>query len=152
MNPSPFFDEPPRPNPFALIVDLDDTLCVGFDCPIDAGCEVLRAIDRQRVTVHYVTARPEASRDGTEQFIVDHRLPGWKNLHFCPHWKSTRAHKTETNHRIAREYRVIASIGDTPEDALAALEAGIHFVQVDVGDPCAAWKELAELIALALAE
>jgi hypothetical protein len=74
------FDPPPRRR--ALICDIDDTLCVQFDVPIAAACALLAALDRG-IEVHYVTARPEASRAGTERFLVEQRLPGWRNLHFC---------------------------------------------------------------------
>ena len=66
--------------------------------------------------VHYVTARTEVSREGTDRFIMDHKLPGWQNLHFCPHWQGSKRHKTEAHARLAREHRVIASIGDTHEE------------------------------------
>src|SRR5262249_54216694 len=84
----------------AIICDTDDTICTGFDLPILAACEVLRALDRA-IEVHYVTARPDASRAGTERFLQEHGLPGWSNLHFCPSWRSSREHKAEVIARLA---------------------------------------------------
>lgn len=131
----------------ALVVDLDDTICSGFDCPIRAAVDVLRRLDRQKVEVHYVTARIEVSRKGTERFLEEHRLPGWRNLHLCPGYYGSRRHKTELHARLAREYRVIASIGDTEDDeGEAARAAGVPFVLVDRDNPTPAWLALAEMI------
>jgi hypothetical protein len=70
--------------------------------------------------VHYVTARPEASRAATLDFLERHKLPCRANLHFCPNYKSSLQHKTEVMTRLAREFRVIVSIGDSDEDELAS--------------------------------
>src|SRR5262245_50262628 len=94
-----------RPRNRGVICDIDDTLCVQFDQPILIACQTLAVLDRS-VQVHYVTARPEASRQGTEKFIVDQRLPGWKNLHFCPSFKSTRLHKAEVMARLVKEFTI----------------------------------------------
>ena len=132
----------------ALIVDLDDTICTDFDWPIRAAIDVLVRIDRQKVAVHYVTARTEVSRRLTEKFLEDHRLPGWRNLHFCPHYLDTRKHKTDKHTLLAREHRVIASIGDTDEDEGAAARAtGVPFILVDRNDAGPAWVTVAGLIA-----
>src|SRR5262249_23751125 len=127
----------------------DDTICVQFDQPILIACRTLVALDRG-VEVHYVTARPEASRQGTEAFLVEHRLPGWRNLHFCPSWKSTRIHKTEVMQRLAREFAVLVSVGDHEEDELASLAAGLTFVRIRDDNHEHAWAEVARLTALAL--
>lgn len=141
-----FGDDVPEKQ-LALIVDLDDTVCTGFACPIAIALTVLRRLDRQKVAVHYVTARPEASRRGTEQFIEEHRLPGWRNLHLCPAYDGSRKHKQEKHARLAREHRVIASIGDCEEDeGEAARLTGVPFVLVDPDNPVAAWVALTELI------
>ena len=134
-----------RPKPRAIVCDIDDTLCTAFDCPILIAVKALAALDRS-IAVHYVTARPEGSRPGTEQFLADHRLPGWRNLHFCPSWKSTRQHKTEVMARLAREYHVLVSIGDHDEDEAASLAAGIPFVRVTDDTLEQAWAEVARLI------
>jgi phosphoglycolate phosphatase-like HAD superfamily hydrolase len=141
----------PRPKRCAIICDLDDTLCVQFDCPLPAGVACLAALDRA-VEVHYVTARPEASRAGTEQFLVDHRLPGWRNVHYCPSWQSSRRHKAEVMARLAREYRVIVSVGDHDEEEQASRAAGIPFVRVNGDNDEEAWREVARLIAAAAGE
>ena len=111
----------------------------------------LAALDRS-IAVHYVTARPEGSRAGTEQFLADHRLPGWRNLHFCPPWKSTRQHKTDVMTQLAREYHVLASIGDHDEDEAASRAAGIPFVRVSDDTHADAWAEVARLVAAAATE
>jgi ribonucleotide monophosphatase NagD (HAD superfamily) len=130
------FSEDLPARPLGLIVDLDETICTDFSVPILAAIEVLRRLDRQKVTVHYVTARTETSREGTDRFIMDHRLPGWRNLHFCPNWQGSRRHKNEAHARLAREHRVIASIGDThEEEGEAARLAGIAFILVERGNP-----------------
>jgi hypothetical protein len=136
----------PRPKPKALICDIDDTICTAFDCPVAAAVKVLVALDRA-IEVHYVTARPEASRASTEQFLADHRLPGWRNLHFCPSWKSTLAHKTEIMTRLAREYTIVASIGDHDEDEKASLAAGVPFVRISEDTCEEAWAEVARRVA-----
>lgn len=141
-------DVPPRRS--ALIVDLDDTVCTAFACPIAVALETLRRLDRRRVEVHYVTARPEASRKETERFLNEHRLPGWRNLHLCPTYLGSRKHKQDKHALIAREYQVIASIGDCEEDeGDAARSAGVPFVLVDRDNPVAAWVLLQEMIATA---
>lgn len=133
-----------RRNRYALIVDIDETICTQFDVPIPAACETLRAL--RGVEVHYVTSRPEASRKETDRFHARENLPGWKNLHFCPGWKSSRQHKLECMRHILRLYDVIASIGDADEDEWASREAGIRFVRVDPEDPACAWRKLRDLL------
>ena len=134
-----------RPKPKAIICDIDDTLCTQFDCPILVACKALAALDRS-VAVHYVTARPEASRAGTEQFLADNGLPGWRNLHFCPTWKSSRQHKAEVMTRLAREYHVLVSIGDHDEDEQASRAAGVPFVRVGHDNLEEAWQQVAALV------
>jgi ribonucleotide monophosphatase NagD (HAD superfamily) len=141
-----FGDDVP-PKSLALIVDLDDTLCTGFDLPIRAAVEVLARIDRQKVAVHYVTARIEQSRKATERFLEEHRLPGWRNLHLCPHYFGTRKHKIDKHAVLAREHRVIASIGATDEEeGEAARLAGVPFVLVDRDHAAPAWTFVAARI------
>ena len=56
-----------RPRTKAVICDIDDTICVQFDQPILIACQTLAALDRT-IQVHYVTARPDASRQGRRPF------------------------------------------------------------------------------------
>jgi hypothetical protein len=141
-----FGDDAPASR-LALIVDLDDTVCTGFACPLRAALDVLSRIHRQKVEVHYVTARTEVSREGTDAFIMEYRLPGYRNVHYCPKWQTTRRHKAEVHATLAREFRVIASIGDTDdEEGEASRAAGITFVLVDRDNPFVAWAAVAELI------
>ena len=138
-------DVPPRR--LALIVDLDDTVCTGFACPLKAALDVLLRVHRPRVEVHYVTARTEVSRDGTDAFIAEYKLPGYRNVHYCPKWQTTRRHKAELHTRLAREYQVIASIGDLDEEeGEASRAAGVPFVLVDRDNPDHAWAAVARLI------
>ncbi|MBN9120044.1 MAG: hypothetical protein J0I06_12920 [Planctomycetes bacterium] len=131
----------------ALIVDLDDTVCTSFACPLRAALDVLLRVHRQRVEVHYVTARTEVSREGTDRFIMEHKLPGYRNVHYCPKWQAPRRHKAELHARLAREYQVIASIGDLDEEeGEASRLAGVTFVLVDRDNPGAAWAAVAQLI------
>jgi phosphoglycolate phosphatase-like HAD superfamily hydrolase len=138
------FGIPRPPKPRAVVCDLDDTLCTEFDRPILVACRWLAQVDRA-IEVHYVTARPEQARAGTERFLGDQRLPGWRNLHFCPSWRSTREHKTEVMQRLAREYTVLVSIGDADEDEQASRAAGIPFVRVTEENLDGAWREVARL-------
>jgi hypothetical protein len=103
----------------AVICDIDDTICISFDQPLEHACALLARLDRT-VEVHYVTARPGASRAGTERFLAEQRLPGWRNLHFCPDWCSSRRHKAEVIARLARHFRVIVSVGDHEEEEAAS--------------------------------
>lgn len=130
----------------AVICDIDDTLCTEFDCPILIACELIARLEAS-VAVHYVTARPDAARDGTERFLADRRLPGWRNLHFCPSWQSSREHKTQVMQRLAREYTVLVSIGDADEDEHASLAAGVPFVRV-TDDLEETWRTVAGLVGL----
>src|SRR5262249_5036622 len=131
----------------ALIVDLDDTVCTGFSCPLRAALDVLLRVHRQKVEVHYVTARTEVSRKGTDEFIAEHKLPGYRNVHYCPRSQSSKRHKGEVHVRLAREYQVIASIGDLDEEEGAASRAaGVAFVLVDRDNPAVAWAAVAVLI------
>ena len=41
------------------------------------------------------------------------KLPGWRNVHYCPNWQGSKRHKAEVHAKLAREHRVIASVGDT---------------------------------------
>lgn len=144
-----FGDDAP-PKRLALVVDLDETVLTGFDTPFPCALDVLLRIDRQRVEVHYVTARTEASRAGTDAFIAEYRLPGYRNVHFCPKWDGTKRHKVERHAVLAREFRVIASIGDTDdEEGAAARAVAVPFVLVDRDAPEPAWVLLAELAAAA---
>jgi hypothetical protein len=140
-----------RPRTHAIICDLDDTLCVQFDQPILAACWLLAALDRS-VEVHYVTARPPAARAGTEKFLLDQRLSGWRNLHLCPDWQSSRAHKAEVIARLARQYCVIVSVGDHEEEEQASKAAGVAFVRVCGDNTEEAWREVERLIVAALAQ
>ena len=141
-----FGDDAPAKR-LALIVDLDDTVCTGFACPLRAALDVLLRVHRQRVEVHYVTARTEVSRKGTDEFIAEHRLPGYRNVHYCPKWLGSKRHKAEVHARLAREYRVIASIGDLDEEeGEASRAAGVTFVLVDRDDPAPAWAAVAALV------
>lgn len=131
----------------ALIVDLDDTVCTGFACPLRVALDVLLRVHRQKVEVHYVTARTELSRKGTDDFLAEHKLPGYRNVHYCPKWHSTKRHKAELHAKLAREYQVIASIGDLDEEeGEAARLAGVTFVLVDRDNPGGAWAAVAVLI------
>lgn len=130
-----------------LIVDLDDTVCTGFACPLRSALDVLLRVHRQKVEVHYVTARTELSRKGTDDFLAEYRLPGYRNVHYCPKWHSTKRHKTELHAKLAREYQVIASIGDLDEEeGAAARAASVAFVLVDRDNPGTAWAAVAALI------
>src|SRR5689334_15407159 len=122
-----------RTRPRAVICDLDETLCTLFDLPITVATELLRRLGRA-VEVHYVTARTEQRRAGTEKFLSDHRLPGWKNLHLCPLWQSSYQHKRDVIARLAREYEVLFSIGDSGEEEEASVAAGVPFLRVDRAD------------------
>jgi hypothetical protein len=134
-----------RPKTRAIICDIDDTICTQFDCPIPAAIQFLLALDRS-IEVHYVTARPEASRPGTEQFLSDHRLPGWRKVYYCPNWQSSSRHKAEVIARLAKEFDVLVSVGDHDEEEQASLSARVRFVRIPEGDPTAAWIEVARLV------
>ena len=140
-----------RPKRRAIVCDIDDTICTAFDCPLAAAIKTLAALNRT-VEVHYVTARPEASRKGTEQFLADHRLPGWRNLHFCPSWQSSRQHKAEAIARLAREFNVLVSVGDHDEEEAASRAAGVPFVRVTDDNTEEAWAAVARLVAGATEE
>jgi predicted secreted acid phosphatase len=141
-----FGDDVPA-KPLALIVDLDETVCTNFDCPIRAAVAVLVRVDRRKVAVHYVTARTDVSRAGTDRFVMEHRLPGWRNVHYCPKWQGSRSHKAQVHTHLAKEHRVIASVGDTDEEeGEAARLAGIPFVLVDRDNAVPAWAAVHELI------
>jgi phosphoglycolate phosphatase-like HAD superfamily hydrolase len=137
------------PRTRVLICDIDETICTEFDRPIAAAIAVLRQLHRA-VEVHYVTARPEASRLHTMNFLGDHGLPGHGNLHFCPQAKSTREHKVEVMALLAKQYAVLASIGDADEDEHASRAAGVVFVRVRDGKAEAAWAEVARLAGISL--
>jgi phosphoglycolate phosphatase-like HAD superfamily hydrolase len=128
--------------PLAVIVDLDETLCVTFHHPVVKGVEVLRRIDPSRVYVFYVTARTPASKRGTDVFLLLHDLPHPANVLYTPFHTGTREHKLKCHLELAGRFRVIASIGDAEEEAEASAAAGIPFVRVDVHRPELAWAEL----------
>ncbi len=131
--------------PLAIICDIDETLCTEYDHPIEAAYRVMTRLHRA-IKVHYVTARPEASRTRTEEFLCDLCLPGWQNLHFRPVWQSIREHKTAVMCQLAHNYNVIVSIGDTEEDEQASRAAGVVFVRVAETNCEDAWKRITELV------
>ncbi len=135
------------PRTRAIICDIDETICTEFDRPIAVAIAVLRQLDRA-IEVHYVTARPDASRLHTLNFFGDHGLPGLRNIRFCPSSRSSRDHKIEEMTRIARQYAVIASIGDADEDEHASRSAGVVFIRVEQGKEESAWAEIARLVGL----
>lgn len=130
----------------ALIVDIDESICTEFSVPIVSACRTLCRFGKN-ISVHYVTARTEASRKGTEKFIRENGLPGGKNLHLCPDWKSSRAHKVETMRRLAKEFDVIASIGEAGEYEAASREAEIPFLPVEMENPDASWQKIEHFLA-----
>jgi phosphoglycolate phosphatase-like HAD superfamily hydrolase len=132
--------------PLALIVDLDETLCVTFHHPVVKGIEVLRRIDPSRVHVFYVTARTPKSQRGTDVFMLLHDLPHPANVIYSPEITSSREHKRKCHLELAGRYSMIASIGDAEEEAEASTAAGIPFVLVDVNRPELAWAELETLL------
>jgi phosphoglycolate phosphatase-like HAD superfamily hydrolase len=137
-----------RPRTRAIICDIDDTICVQFDQPIADAIAFLAALDRS-IEVHYVTARPEASRQGTEDFLSTHRLPGWRNLYFCPSWQSSREHKAAAMAKLAKQYHVVVSVGDHDEDEAASVAAGMPFVRVR-DNHSEVWAEVSRLVAAVL--
>ena len=134
-----------HPRTRAIICDIDDTICSAFDVPFGIAVQTLGSIDRS-IEVHYVTARPESARAGTERFLQEHRLPSWRSLHFCPSWQSSRLHKSETIARLARHYQVLVGIGDHDEEEQASRAAGIPFVRVTDATIEQAWLELAKML------
>lgn len=134
-----------HPLPRAIICDIDDTICRQLDVAISCALSVLQALDSE-IVVHYVTARPELARKITVEFLLEQRLPGWKNLHLCPNWQSTLQHKTETMTKIAKEHQVIVSIGDADEDEIASNAAGVPFVRVIPETIADAWAQVTELL------
>jgi len=138
-------DQTTMSKPLAIICDIDETLCTEFDRPILTACQMIARLHRA-IEVHYVTARPGGARKGTEEFLCDQRLPGWRNLYFCPNWQSTREHKTAVMGRLAKEYNVIVSIGDADEDEQASRAAGVLFVRITETNIEDAWKKIAVLV------
>ena len=132
--------------PFAIIVDIDETICTQFDVPIKAALEVLQRIDERKVHVHYVTARPQVCGTATASFITVNRLPGVLNVRLCPSLLDSLEHKRREHELLKREFEVIASIGDSAEEEEASAAAGIPFVAVDLYDPGPAWAMLTEQI------
>lgn len=132
--------------PFAVVVDLDETLCASFHHPVRAGVEVLRRLDAERVHVFYVTARTTKSQAGTERFMQEHGLPHPANVIYSPVLTSSREHKLKCHLDLASRFRVLASIGDADEEEEASAAAGIPFVRVDVCRPQLAWAELETLL------
>jgi hypothetical protein len=135
----------PRPKQRVIICDIDDTICTQFDRPIPVAFQFLLALDRS-IEVHYVTARPEASRNGTERFLIEHRLPGCGKVYYCPSWQSSGRHKVEVIARLAKEFNVLVSVGDHSEEEQASLDASVPFIRIPEGDPTAAWIEVARRI------
>jgi predicted secreted acid phosphatase len=130
----------------AIICDIDESICSEFSTPVRAACELLRRIG-QSLEVHYLTARTETSRAGTERFLRENRLPGAKNLHLCPSWKSTKRHKTDVMKKLAEEFEVLLSVGDAEEDEEASREAGVPFLRAGLENADEDWKKIERLLA-----
>jgi len=131
----------------AIIVDIDETLCTCFEVPVEAGIDTLSQIDEEKIQVHYVTSRTTVCVVTTERFLEEHRLPGAKNVHFCPIETRSYDHKRRLHNALAQEFNVIASIGDSFEEEEASEAAGIPFIAVDPSHPAEAWSILAQRIA-----
>ena len=131
----------------AIVVDIDETICTQFDVPVNVGIELLKQIDDERLTVFYVTARTEICRVGTETFFATYDLPGQSNILFCPDSLDSFEHKRKQHEYLARNFEVVASIGDSQEEEQASAAAGIPFCYVDPCNPAEGWLALAARIA-----
>lgn len=134
------------PATLAIICDIDDTICIEFNQPVAAACALLRELPRYSIEVHYVTARSEESKEITESFLVEQRLPTPKNLHLCPRWKGTLRHKREAIREIVRYHRVLLSVGDQPEEETASIEAKVPFVRINPTNFEEGWRSVAALL------
>ena len=133
--------------PFAIIVDIDETICTQFDLPIEAAIQLLQRLDTHKLHVHYVTARTAVCQSATETFITTNRLPCAGNVRFCPGFLGSSEHKRRQHSSLQKEYEVIASIGDSAEEEEASIAARIPFIAVDPCNPAVAWSTLAVRIA-----
>jgi len=131
----------------AIVVDIDETICTQFDIPVKSGVGVLRRAGQLGLQVHYVTARTTTCRDATEEFMRAHRLPGNQNVHYCPIQLTSLEHKRRQHEWLSREFKIIASIGDSFEEEQAAAALGIPFVKVDPCRPADGWATLDDRIA-----
>ena len=52
----------------------------------------------------------ELSRKGTDDFLAEHKLPGYRNVHYCPKWQTTRRHKAELHAKLARDAEAMQEI------------------------------------------
>ena len=137
----------------AIICDIDNTILTENDKPIVVACQFLARL-HPSIEVHYVTGRPDDLREETLKFLTECRLPGRHNLHLCPStlWKTIREHKAKVIQRLAREHKVILSVGDSDEEEEASLAAGVKFLRVTSDNIEVVWTEIAELIAPHLEE
>jgi predicted secreted acid phosphatase len=124
-----------------LFCDIDETICTEFNCPVEPAVRVLRRL-KGAVEVFYVSARPQASRGSTQNFLEKQGLPTTKNLHLCPDGWSTLRHKTETMKKVAASRKVLLSVGDSDEDQRAASAAGVKFLQVDPRRFEESWRQI----------
>ncbi len=113
----------------ALVCDLDGTLFTDFSTPIVEGVQALLSVHHS-IVVHYVTARLEYGRAATLAALDACQLRYRANLHLCPEHLSSLAHKTRVMMRLARNFEIRVSVGDSAEDEDASRTAGIPFLSV----------------------
>jgi phosphoglycolate phosphatase-like HAD superfamily hydrolase len=134
------------PSPLVVICDIDETICTEFDRPVQPGVALLQRLSKKQVEIHYLTARPEETRDATVAFLMQNRLPFARNLYLCPRWKGSQRHKKEVTDKIRREARILLSIGDSEEEEAAAKAADIPFCKINPEDFNQSWDNVAKAL------
>jgi hypothetical protein len=102
-----------------VIFDIDDTLVTG-ETLIDAVVNVFTMCQKNRVSCHIVTARPESERNRmlTLTMLDNLGIKGFKEMYMMPptRHRVTRGEiaefKRSARERVAKRYSIVANIGD----------------------------------------
>lgn len=93
---------------------------LGRDPAIVPTLETFRKARELKITVFFITGRPESQRNATEQNLAATGFAGYEKLYMVPdgaHFASAAAYKAPIRAQIEqRGYTVVANMGDQPSD------------------------------------
>jgi beta-phosphoglucomutase-like phosphatase (HAD superfamily) len=101
------------------------------DTPLSDGFTLLRAHAGEH-EICYLSGRPEATRDVTEQWLASNgAAAGDVILRPTADYRPAVDYKLEALHRLASQREIAAVVDDDPRVCRAAVEAGFHVVFAD---------------------
>jgi predicted secreted acid phosphatase len=93
---------------------------LGRDVALDATLKTFQQAKANKVTVFFITGRPESRRLATERNLREAGYGGYERLYMTPdgaHYQSAADYKAPVRKRIEDDgYTIIANMGDQPSD------------------------------------